>query len=233
MRRRVGLACAALLLLLTGLFWTARPALLPQDLPVTLALPEARALRITLLGTSLSHEQVWPERLRRRLEDHLNHPVVLGFVTRPGAGSRWGQGQVQQVVAQNPDWVLVEFAINDADIRDGQNLDAAQRSHVALLQDLQKARPEAAIVLMTMSPAQGLRGLLRPCLGAHYRQYRTLAERFELGLVDLYPRWLALPAAARGLQADGLHPEPQVAATLIVPILLDYLLQGLGLSARP
>lgn len=226
--RRAWLACGAVLLALGAALWVARSVPAPQDRPAALSLPAGRPLRITLLGTSLSHGEIWPDSLRRALQARLNQPVDLSIMARPGAGSRWGRDQARRAAERAPDWVLIEFAINDADIRDGQSLAGARRSHAALVQDLRALQPQADIVLLTMSPAQGLRGLLRPRLGAHYRQYRELAATLDLGLVDLYPRWRALPGATRGLQADGLHPDPQTAADLIVPVLTDYLLRNAG-----
>lgn len=224
--RRAWLACAAALLAGVAALWMLRPEPVPHDRPITLSLPEGRPLRITIWGTSLSHEEIWPSTLRLSLQKRLKHPVDLNIVAWPGAGSRWGQEQAHRVAEHAPDWVLIEFAINDADIRDGQGLVGARRSHATLVQELRALQPQADIVLLTMSPAQGLRGLLRPRLEAHYRQYRELAEALDLGLADLYPRWLALPRAARGLQADGLHPDPHTAARIIVPVMTDYLLRN-------
>lgn len=223
--RRARLTCGTVLLAFGAAVFLSRPVPPAQDRHATLALPEDRPLRLTLLGTSLSHEEIWPDSLRQSLQAQLNHPVALSTVTQPGAGSLWGLEQTERVAALSPDWVLIEFAINDADILDGQGLSQAHHTHVTLVHKLRSLLPEVDIVLMTMSPAQGLRGLLRLQLAAHYRQYRELAGALDLGLVDLYPRWLALPRAARGIQVDGLHPEAQVAADLIVPVLTEYLSQ--------
>lgn len=222
------------LLILCAAFWV-RPPHPPasNDRPIALRLPQNRPLRITLLGTSLTHDEIWTSALQHRLEKSLGHPVQIHVTAKPGAGSDWGLSQVRPVAESAPDWVLLEFAINDADIRDGQNLQQARDTHVALIQGLQAAIPEVRILVLTMSPAQGLRGLLRPYLRAHYLQYLELAETLHLGAVDLYPRWLALPRAARGLREDGLHPEPQIAADLIVPALTDYLLHNLERAPAP
>jgi acyl-CoA thioesterase I len=118
--------------------------------------------------------------------------------------------------------VLMEFAINDADLWDGLSPKDSRATHLAVIRALQAARPGMRIVLMTMSPAQGLRGLMRPRLAQYYAGYAELATDSNLGLVDLYPRWRVLPRAARGLQ-DGLHPTDAAAQALIVPVLLRYL----------
>ncbi len=219
---------AAVVLLLVGLISAALVATRgpdPADREVSLSVPDDRPLHIVLFGTSLTHDEVWTHELKVRLESRLDRGVRLDVLAKPGAGSTWAVQQVDRVVALKPDWVLVEFAINDADIRDGLSLTDARAMHESLLRQLRENLPNAETVLMTMSPAQGLRGMLRPRLGAHYRQYRDLADQFDIGLVDLYSRWLALPRASRGLQQDGLHPDPQVAASLIVPVLSGYLIK--------
>jgi lysophospholipase L1-like esterase len=179
------------------------------------ALPKALTagpLRMTVFGTSLSAPpQTWPDALAAQLATCWRSPVVMTRVVGLGMGSAWALDQVEQVRATKPDLILVEFAINDADIRDGASVSLAYSQHRTLLSDLKLALPQASIVLMTMNPAQGPRGWLRPRLAAHYGQYPALARAAGAGLADIYPRWLALPRAARGLQADGLHPDPKVA----------------------
>ncbi|WP_165612634.1 SGNH/GDSL hydrolase family protein [Limimaricola pyoseonensis] len=183
---------------------------------------------MALLGTSLSARYDWPARLGARLTACLGRPVMVEVVARPGAHSGWGVAQVGRVAALRPDLVLIEFAINDADLRDGRSLAQAGAAHRAIVAGLRAQRPGAAIALMTMSPAQGPRGWMRPRLGAHLAQYRDLAAALDLGLVDLTPRWRALPRAARGLKADGLHPEPGVAAAVILPVLARAIATATG-----
>jgi len=196
----------------------------PEDRPAV-PLPrddKGRALRLVLLGTSLSHAQGWPETTAAALSRCIGRHVDLVRVTRPGANSAWGMTRIAEVSAARPDIVLIEFAINDADLRDGLWRASARNTHRALIARLQRARPEARVVLMTMNPAAGLRGLVRPRLGAHYRDYRDLAAETGAGLVDLYPRWRTRPRPDWGLE-DGLHPEQAAAEAVIVPVLVPYL----------
>ena len=198
----------------------------PQDRPLTIPLPSG-ALRLTVFGTSLSAPpQTWPEALAARLSDCRGAPVALSRVTGPGMGSAWALTQVERVIETDPDLVLIEFAINDADLLDGVSLATARAQHESLLKALQAGLPEAALVLMTMSPAQGPRGWVRPRLNAHYAQYRALADAFGIGLVDLYPRWLARPEHERGLGQDGLHPEPRKVVPTLSHIILELLSCG-------
>lgn len=149
----------------------------------------------------------------------------MSRVARAGAGSAWGLGAVDEALAARPHLVLVELAVNDADLLDGVPLRRSVANHRAILARL---RPGAGVMLMTMSPAQGPRGWVRPRLGAYYAAYGPLAAEAGAGLLDLYPRWLALPRAERGLGADGLHPEGEVAAAVIVPPLVEAVAAALG-----
>lgn len=192
----------------------------PQDRPVQLRLDGP--LKVVVLGTSLSARNPWPQILLRQLETELTSPVTLEVIAQPGAGSRWGLAQVGRVAAARPDLVLIEFAINDADLRRGQSLAEAKATHDALLQSLRAELPDAALVLMSMSPASGLRGALRPRLAAYYGQYAELAEAHSAGLIDLYARWLSEPRTARGLE-DGLHPTAEATARVVVPAVARYI----------
>ncbi len=214
-----GLVLAALVL-----GWSAlRPAPEIRDIPLAADLPDG-ALRITVFGTSLTAvPQTWPDSLALRLADCRKRPVDMSRIAKPGMGSAWALGQIDAVAATAPDVVLIEFAINDADFLDGVSLAVARRQHVSLLEGLSEALPDVPLVLMTMSPAYGPRGWIRPRLGGHYGQYHDLAHQGNVGLIDLYPRWLTRTRDDQGLEADGLHPDPSVADVLITSWVSDYL----------
>ncbi|MFV0491248.1 MAG: SGNH/GDSL hydrolase family protein [Pseudorhodobacter sp.] len=223
MRHRA-FAIGSLVATILAIGWmTLQPAPKPQDRALSSALPDG-PLTIVTFGTSLTAPpQIWPDRLAEALAACRDTRVGVERVAGPGRGSVWALGQVAKVVAHDPDLVLVELAINDADFRDGASLARGRAQHRGLITGLRGALPKAQIVLMTMNPATGLRGWIRPRLAVHYRQYRDLAAEAETGLIDLYPRWLALPRGERGLSADGLHPDPERAAEIIVPQIVRYL----------
>lgn len=219
-----GAAGAGLVLLAAGL--ALRPVPLSRDVARDIPLPQPLpdgALRITAFGTSLTAPpQTWPDDLAIRLEQCRRARVTVTRVAGPGRGSDWALDQTARVVTTAPDLVLIEFAINDADLRDGVSLATARDQHRALIADLRAALPGVRIALMTMSPAHGLRGWIRPRLAAHYHQYHDLARAEGVGLIDLYPRWRVLAREDRGLEADGLHPDPVVAAGVIVEPAAGY-----------
>lgn len=199
----------------------------PADRLVEINLPDDRPLRIVVMGSSLTANYEWPSVLEQGL---ACLPIGASIVTvaKAGAGIRWGGEQVDSVAEHDPDLVFIEFAINDADLIDGVSLTDAERLHDELISDLQALETPPEITLMTMSPAKGPRGWVRYWLADHYAQYRKIAEEQEIGLLDLYPRWLE--RSDRGLAADGLHPDPQIAAEVIIPAMVDYFARTLSVS---
>lgn len=210
------------LITLAGL-WSLRAPPPVADSPLARPLPEG-ALRVVTFGTSLTAPpQIWPEVLADALVACRAAQVDLVRVAGPGQNSGWGLAHLPDVIAARPDLVLVEFAINDASLQRGMRLAQAAETHRAMIAGLQEALPEVQIVLMTMNPAHGPRGWIRPWLAQHYAAYAALANETGVGFVDIRARWQARPRSTQGLEEDGLHPDPAVAAAVIVPVLVDYL----------
>lgn len=199
----------------------------PGDRLDTLSLTYGEALQIVTFGTSLTSEPAWPDLLANELETCLEHPVSVTRIAAPGMGSTWALTQLEQVIAVQPDLVLIEFAINDADLRDGVSRRSSLAQHRDIIQSLNRALPDTELVLMTMSPAQGLRSLIRPFLASYYADQAKIAESENIALLDLYGRWLDLPAPERKAP-DGLHPSNAQTAALIVPALVETLGRAAG-----
>jgi lysophospholipase L1-like esterase len=229
MRRRsathLAIAGAATLgLVVAAGLWWPRPAEIGADIaPPAAAGTDDGTVTIVILGTSLTKRYNWPTRLSRRLTGCLEKPVRVIPVARGGATSRWGAGQLARVVAPAPDVVLVEFAVNDADLRRGLSLTESARLHRHILRKLSERVPKAQVVLMSMSPAWGIKRLLRPWLVQYYALYPDLATESGAGFIDLFRRWMAYPARA-GAFPDGVHPTDKATAEVTVPALLDYIL---------
>jgi acyl-CoA thioesterase I len=229
LRKSAPVLALALLIGLTAFLFLPMSDSAPHD--ITLA-PQVRRdapdLRLTVLGTSLTANYDWPDRVADGLAQCLGPRPQITRIAMPGANSDWGLRQIPAVIAAKPDIVLIEFAINDADLRDGVWLNTSAANHRQMILALQAALPDTRVVLLTMSPAQGLRGLIRFRLGRYYLQYQDVARQTGAGLIDLYPRWLALPEAEKGLARDGLHPDPAITAALIVPVITAYLRKAIA-----
>lgn len=196
-------------------------------------LPESRALhplpasgpvRIVVMGTSLSARTPWPQELAQRLSACAGREVTVVPVAQGGKGSNWGRDQVDRVVDLAPDLVLIEFSINDSDLRHGVSLAAAHANHEAILDRLALARPGGQVALVIMSPAFGPRGWMRFWRSNHEAQYRHMAAERDLGLIDLAPLWQAAlstaPTGRRSLMPDGLHPTAKAVSDVALPELL-------------
>ena len=183
--------------------------------------PDGGPLRIVAFGTSLTAGPGWPEALETGLAACLGRPVALTRVAGPGQGTAWALTQTDRVIAARPELVLIEFAINDADLRDGIGLAASRANHAQILDRLAVGLPGARPVLLTMNPVVGpLRWLQRPFLADYDAMLRDLAAARGLGLADLAPRWRAAIAADPALAPpDGLHPSPAAAARVVAPPL--------------
>lgn len=175
-------------------------------------------LRITVFGTSLSRGYTWPDKLAHQLGGCFQNPVHISRVVQSGAGSAWGLSHIDDVVQSAPDILIMEFSINDADILDGVSLGKSFIQHDRLITELKEKMPRTGILLMTTSPAFGLRGLLRPRLKKHYEIYKILANEHDVGLADIYGNWDG-EINRREQFPDGLHPLDDLATQKIVPIL--------------
>jgi lysophospholipase L1-like esterase len=218
----------------------AAPPLRPADRPpAPWPAPETAAAaagetgkpaRIVAFGTSLTASNAWPDGLAAALGACLGHPVAVIRVARNGAGSDWALTQLDRVVAARPDAVLIEFAVNDADILDGIPVAASRARHAAILDALAARLPEARLVLMTMNPVTGpVRRLQRPFLADYEAMLRGLAAGTGAALADLAPRWRAAFAADPALAPpDGLHPGDAATAAVTVPALAGMLAAAAG-----
>lgn len=214
--------------------WMALPLIGPAgQAPQDRALPAFGAagddLKIVALGTSLTASSRWPDDLEAELSRCLDQPVQVSRVAVPGKGSAWALSMLDRVRDIRPDLVIVEFAINDADLMGGVSLNRSRLQHDALLSGLRDLLPaQAGILLMTTNPVTGVvRRLQRPALGSYYRQYRDLAAEHGTGLADLWPRWQAALRHAR-LLPDGLHPGDAAASRMIVPVLEAMIVAAYG-----
>lgn len=216
-------------LILACLYLWQHRILPPEDRAISQPISlKNSAFRVTLAGTSLTSRPGWPEALEPPLARCLGRDVVITRVARAGMNSRWGLSQLEQILETNPDFVTIEFSGNDADLYDGISLSESSANHRSLITGLRSARPSLPILLMVMSPKYGRPSLMRPFLPRYTALYPELAEQMDTGLLDFYPRWLARPWPSRGLQADGQHPDPKVAAEVMVPLLVAHIGRAAG-----
>src|SRR3546814_6044973 len=109
------------------------------------AAAEARAFKVVTFGTSITARGGWQEPLAAALSDGLARPVEIVKIGGPGQASDWGLANAERVGALKPNLVIVEFAINDADLRHWMGLDASRANTTALIRRLRRESPGARI----------------------------------------------------------------------------------------
>lgn len=177
------------------------------------------------MGTSLTAAIDWQQCLAPRLSARWRRPVRIVSVSESGMTSRWGLGQVGRVVELSPSFVLIEFAINDANLRRFVTLRESRDNHRALLRRLGLALPETAVFLLVTNPVHGIRGAIRPRLATYQDQYRALAISERVELIDTTAAWRALPRQGRhDLIPDGVHPTAAAWVDVALPVIEAALL---------
>jgi acyl-CoA thioesterase I len=178
----------------------------------------ASTLRLVTFGTSLTASGGWQGALATELERCLGRDVDVINLGKSGMASDWGAQSVGLVIAAKPDIVLIEFSSNDASLRRLVGLKKSQDNIRTIVRSLRNNDPNTRIYLMAMSPALGLRGLIRPYLNAYYDSYISLSKELGTGFIDHRPAWANLSDdQLRTAIPDGTHPDPRVARTVMVP----------------
>ncbi|WP_082584764.1 SGNH/GDSL hydrolase family protein [Caulobacter sp. Root655] len=170
------------------------------------------------LGTSLTARGGWLDALAIGLSKRWRARVKAINLGGGGKASPWGVSMLPRVVAARPDIVLVEFSVNDADIRLGVSLEQSRANARRIVDELKRRCPGVRICLMTMSPVLGVKALLRPMLGAYYDVWRAVAAESRVELIDIYPLWRRQSAARlRAMIPDGTHPTDAAALAITLP----------------
>lgn len=185
--------------------------------------PEVDAVvRIWVVGTSLTAQGDWPDRLAVRIAACRGGAAQLHRIAQPGAAADWGAPQLSAALVATapdarPDVALIEFAVNDASLARGIGLPQARALHAAMLDRLAALPRPPAVALVVTGPVFGRNAWERPGLVAYFDMVRTLAQERGTALIDLEPAWRAIPAEERRrLAPDGLHPtEEGMARTLL------------------
>ncbi len=198
---------------------------LPQDVPLPRWAEAPDSLKIAFLGTSITANSDWPDYLVEQLQYLSNIPIETVRIAKPGAGSAWGLTQISELIQENPDLAIVEFAVNDADLFDGVSLKVSISQQRKILSYLHAAK--IRVLFLSTNPASGFRSWIRPKLGAYYNALGNLANETGTGFVDGYARWLSLSAEI-GRIPDGLHPSASQMRSIIVPPLVETIITAIG-----
>ncbi|MGE0005865.1 MAG: SGNH/GDSL hydrolase family protein [Parvibaculaceae bacterium] len=194
---------------------------------VPAAAQDAETLKIVTLGTSLTAKGGWQGALRRSLGACRNKTVSVVNLARSGMTSEWGVTQVEKVLAERPDIVLVEFAVNDAALTRFVSFRRSSANMVEIISGLLAGKTSPAVYVMAMNPVSGLRGMIRPWLDDYVALHAAIARKLGAGFIDHRPAWARLsPEEIDRAIPDGTHPDPEVASRVMVPVLVHALAGG-------
>lgn len=204
---------------------------------VTAQLQAGKHQTIVAYGTSLTAAGSWVKQVQGAL-DH-RYPQLATLVNSGGSGcwSQWGVDNLQErVLAHHPDAVIIEFAVNDAVARFNCSVQQSRTNLESMLTRILAGNPDCTIFLMTTTPADAYATghfSHRENIAAYYDMYRAVARQRNLGLIDLYPRWLSLQQADKPTFTryipDSIHPSEEGCRSIVTPGVLS----AFGIAAEP
>jgi acyl-CoA thioesterase I len=223
----------AILILLTCVAAAqAGPSQLIQNLQA------GKSQTVVTYGTSLTRS-AWPDQLSAWLGTQFpgqvqvinrGRPFMASQNTDPDSDALFLLDSL--VLSQNPDTVVLEFAINDA--LAGYNISPQQsRDNLNTMIDrILAGHPDREIIVMTMNPAWDppnniIGSAARPQLAEYYQGYHDVATQRGVVLVDNYPNWLQLrdtnPILFKQYIPDGTHPTEVALQQIVTPEIIRVL----------
>jgi lysophospholipase L1-like esterase len=199
-------------------------------------LSHGQAQTVVVYGTSLTQGGAWVGLMQSWLTATYPGPLTIVNSGQGGRASNTGLASLDTLVlANNPDTVFIEFAVNDAytgyaanDLDYGITLARSASNLNAMIDRIHTVRPSAEIIIQTMNsawdaPSGYLSAKLRTNLPAYYQGYRNVAQDRGILLIDHYTNWVSLQTTNAALfQAyvpDGVHPSYDGCAAIILPEL--------------
>jgi acyl-CoA thioesterase-1 len=211
------------------IFWTLARFTLGPMLGLSLACSLAATgdgLKIAAIGTSLTAQGGWQAQLQKDMTECLGVPVTVTNHARSGETSRWGIENIDVILAERPDIVLIEFAVNDAALNRFISLSQSVENMRAIVQAVRTENSRAIIIIQAMNPLWGFRRWIRPFLDRYIEAHATLAQELGVDFVDHRPLWAAYSdAEIKRMVPDGAHPLPGYSASMIAAHIKSWLIE--------
>lgn len=171
---------------------------------------------IGFMGTSLSWYWYYQDALINLLQKNTGRFVRGMNYGVNGADSSGGLSRVGQTVQDHPDFVTVEYSMNDAA---NLTLAAAQSNTISILNALKGVLPANRIFLMIMNPSTDA---ARTNLSNYYQNYRDLSVSQGVGIIDCTSAWTAYGTGTTQIP-DGIHPTKTATQAVTTPTMLTTL----------
>ena len=193
-------------------------------------------LTIAAIGTSLTVITPWFGQMGTWLNTQYPGKVTLFNEAVSGSASKYTPTytspdsgldvQLGKALAQNPDAIFIEFAVNDAYPPYGISVQMSKDNLQAMIDQINawgaSHGKTVDIVVQTMnnlSPSS-----VNPDLPSYYQGYRDVtAANDGVLLIDHCPDWVDLyqnqPATWQSYVPDGVHPNALGAQNIIVPAI--------------
>jgi len=193
------------------------------------SLEKGGKLSIVTYGTSLTAGGGWVTQVKQALERKFPGQVKIINTAKGGMNSDWGVKNLdERVLANKPDVVFIEFAVNDAVERFHISVSHARKNLVSMIERIRRSNPKTEIILQVTNPVvdrpQGHDGY-RPELEEMFAMVREVARIQNTVLIDHEDAWKrelqAGPDHYHELVPDGLHPNDGAYARIVTPVILS------------
>lgn len=165
----------------------------------------------------------YPNQVLGLLKEKYPYAVINVINTAIGGeNSQSGQKRFESdVLCHNPDILFIDYALNDR----GMGQETAKTAWVKMIVEAKKRGIK--IILLTPSPDLSV-DLLDPNtdLDLHAKQIRSLANKYQLGLVDSYAQFRDIKAAGGNIEdymSQINHPNAKGHAVIANEILKYFL----------
>jgi acyl-CoA thioesterase-1 len=150
-------------------------------------------------GYGMSLDKAWPSLLQTKLQQ--SSPQTQWKIINASVSGETTQGGVRRLPSLlaefEPDWVLLELGANDG-LR-GYPIANISANLAAMITQIQTSGAKTAVLGIQLPPNYGAR-----YTGPFFKQYATLAKKFDTALVPFLLDEVAVYSEL--MQPDGLHP---------------------------
>lgn len=188
--------------------------------------PTDSLYKVACFGPSTTGYGGWPEALEAQLKPlHTSKNIVVRNFGRNGQASIYGVMNIGNVIACNPNAVVLDFALADGFQTITSTVKERNRD---IINQLRTALPGVAIYLLTSNPFYGQAGIDHPSIPVAYQMYRDLAAEESVHLVDTFPLWptTGSPPFPTQNSNDGVHPTVGANLLYLVPTLVAAVSAG-------